>query len=254
MPKTSKIQLSLDLKQLIIGVLALAILAMLIIWKPWHGTVTSDRTVKVTGEASIKAEPDEYVFYPSYQFKNADKDAGLAELTKKSDEIIAKLKETGVADNKIKTNANGNNYNYFKNADNSTTYSLTLTVTVGSKDLAQKVQEYLATTTPLGEVTPQTTFSQTMRKQLESRARDEATKDARTKADQSATNLGFKVSKVKSVEDGAGFGNAVPMMARGSIAVDSAAGSIASPEVAKLAVQPGENEISYSVTVTYFVK
>src|SRR5690349_17605346 len=43
-----------------------------------------DRTVSVTGEATLEAEPDEYVFYPTYSFKNASKDAALADMTKKS--------------------------------------------------------------------------------------------------------------------------------------------------------------------------
>lgn len=246
-------KISLDVKQLIIGALALTILIMLIVWKPWHGSVAGDRTVKVTGEAVVKAEPDEFVFHPSYQFKNASQDTALADLTKKSDELLTKLKELGVAANKIKTNTNGNNYSYFKNPDNSITYSLSLTVTAENKNLAEQVQEYLATTQPLGGVSPQANFSQALRKKLEAEARDEATKDARAKADQSASNLGFKVAKVKSVEDGAGFGDVVPLASRGAaLAFDGSASS--APETIKLGIQAGENEVNYSVTVTYFVR
>jgi uncharacterized protein YggE len=247
----SKIQLNLDIKQIIIILLLVLVAVMLAIWKPWNMTTGSDRTIKVTGEATIKAEPDEYVFYPNYQFKNADKDAALAELTKKSDEIVAKLKELGVAPSKIKTNASGNNAIYFRDSDNTTTYSLSLTITT-SGTLSQKVQDYLTTTSPLGGVSPTATFSQTLRKQLESRARDQATQDARAKADQSAHNLGFKISKVKSVEDGAGFGDVMPLSARSTMAIDGSTAS--APEITKLGIQAGENEITYSVTVTYFVR
>lgn len=245
---TKRLQLSIDYRAIILVLLAV-IAGMLIIWKPWNQTTdNSDRTIKVTGETTVKAEPDEFVFYPSYQFKNADKTAALADVTKKSDEITTKLKQLGVADNQIKTNTNGyENYSYFRNDDNTFTYSFQLTVTVNAKDLAQKVQDYLVTTTPSASVSPQANFSEAKRKQLESTARDQATKDARAKADQSAKNLGFKVGKVKSVEDGTGFDRIYPLNGE---ATDTT--KLASPT--QLTIQPGQNDITYSVTVTYFVK
>ncbi len=54
----------------------------------------------------------------------------------------------------------------------------------------------MVTTAPTGQVSPRPNFSDAKRKELESKARDEATKDARAKADQSARNLGFKVGKI----------------------------------------------------------
>jgi uncharacterized protein YggE len=120
-----------------------------------------------------------------------------------------------------------------------------LTITVNDKALTQKVQDYLVTTSPTGSVSPQTTFSEAKRKELESKARDEATKDARSKAEQSAKNLGFKIGKVKSVEDGSGFGGIV--LREGlTMASDSKATS--------LSVQPGENDLHYTVTVTYYLR
>lgn len=246
-----KLNVSIDLR-IVVVVLLVAIAGILAVWKPWNAAADSDRTVKVTGEATVKAEPDEYVFYPSYEFKNASKDAALAEVSKKSEEITAKLKALGVADSKIKTNSSGyDRYNYYRNSDDTTTYTLQLTVTVEAKDLAQKVQDYLVSTQPMGSVSPQASFSDAKRKQLESKARDDATKDARGKADQSARNLGFKVGKVKSIEDGTGF-NQIFSTGRGAsaVALDSGA-ETASP---KLDVQPGENEITYTVTVIYYVR
>ena len=250
-PSPNKTSLNLVLDYRLITVVLLAVIvAMLLVWKPWSGAAGTERTVKVTGQATITAEPDEYVFYPTYQFKNASKETALAELTKKSDELVSKLKALGVADNKLKTNASGQNgYDYIYNEDRSLTYTLQLTVTAGDKALAQKVQDYLMSTSPTGSVSPQPGFSNTMRKVLESKARDEATQDARAKADQSAKNLGFKVAKVKTVEDGSGFGDIYPVS---SMAQDSAGGSL---EVQpKLAIQPGENDIVYSVSVIYFVR
>lgn len=212
-----------------------------------------DRTVSVTGEATIKATPDEYVFYPSYSFSDADKEAALAALSKKSDEVVAGLKKLGVADKEIKSNSDGYDSPryYAPSPDDSdkVTYNLQLTVTLANKDLVQKVQDYLVATAPTGGVSPQADFSDSKRKQLESDARDEATKDARSKADQSAKNLGFKVGKVKSVDDGSGFGDMpyATSKAESGAALDFAA-------TPSLSVQSGENELSYSVTVVYEIR
>lgn len=252
-PPKKRINLSLDIKSLIIILLIIALGSVLYLWGPWSGKTNDDsRIVSVTGQATIKAEPDEYVFYPSYDFKNADKDAALAAMTKKSDELVAKIKELGVEDKDIKTNAGGYEQGaYYPIVDSdSTTYTLSLTITLSSRELAQKIQDYLVSTAPTGAVSPLATFSKEKQNQLESQARDEATKDARAKADQSAKNLGFKINKVKSVEDGYGFGDILPMEGDART-LDSGSSAAQAP---KLSVQPGENELSYSVTVIYYIK
>src|SRR5687768_1336111 len=101
----NKMNLILDLR-LVAVILLVIIGAMLFMWQPWRGTDAGGRTVEARGEATISATPDEFVFYPTYEFKNDDKDAALADLTKKSEELVAGLKQQGVATNKIKTNSN----------------------------------------------------------------------------------------------------------------------------------------------------
>jgi uncharacterized protein len=248
----NNMHLSLKLDYRILTLVLLAVIAgMLFIWKPWQDTISAaSRTIKVSGGATISAKPDEFLFYPSYQFKNEDKQAALDELTKKSDEVVAKLKDLGVADNKIKTNSSGYDLPVYGEDESTPTYSLGLTVTVGNLELAQKVQDYLVTTAPTGSVSPQANFSDKKRKELESKARDEATKEAKVKADQSAENLGFSLGSVKSVEDGTGFG-IFPYAERGMATADSA---MPTEKTTQLDIQAGENELNYSVSVTYFVK
>ncbi len=253
-PNKSSFKLSLDYR-IIIFVLLAVIAGMLSIWKPWNifgDNGKGERTIRVSGEATVKSEPDEYVFYPNYEFKNTDKAVALKELGSKSEEIVAKLKSLGVEDSKIKTNTNANDYPIYGYPDEiqpenpkRATYSLSLTITVASRELSQKVQDYLVTTAPSGSISPNPTFSESKRKQLDSEARDKATKEARAKADQSAKNLGFKVGAVKSVEDQGGFGEVYPL------SKDSV---MSSEPSSRLTVQPGENELHYSVTVTYFVR
>lgn len=242
-----KLNLSLDLR-LIVALLLLVIAAMLWLWQPWKETTSNDRTVEVTGTATLKAEPDEFVFSPTYEFSSTDKDKALKELTAKSDQIVAELKKLGVADSKIKTNAADYGRGYFPVVeDGQSTYSLNLTITIDNKELAQKIQDYLVSTTPSGQVTPYPTFSSAKQKELEANARTEAEKDARTKAEQSAKNLGFKIGKVKSISDSSGFGGPIPLL-------QSAEAGDAAVSTSRLSLQPGENELSYSVTVSYFIK
>ncbi len=245
-PPKKQLKLSLDLR-LVVVILLIVIIAMLAIWRPWDGG-TSDRTISVTGEAVVSAEPDEYIFQPNYQFESPNKEVALGELTKKSEAVVAELKKLGVEDNKIKTNSNGYDLPVFRepssDQNKQATYNLSLTVTISNKELAQKVQNYLLTTAPTGGVSPQVTFSDAKQRELENDARDQATQDARKKAEQSANNLGFKLGKVKEVSDSPGF-DIFPL--RGG-ATSSA------EDTTKLSLQPGQNDLNYSVTVVYFVR
>ncbi len=250
----SKLTLSLDLRWVALALVAV-IVAMLLVWQPWSQVDSVNaRTVTVTGDTTVKAVPDEYVFSLSYQNTNADKAVAIQKAGATSAEIIAKLKALGVTDKQIKTRVDG-----YGNAqpdymgigrpvpvpsDGGYVYTLQLTVTLTDRAKTQQVQDYLVTTNPTGTVTPMPTFSDGLRKQLESKARDAATREARTKADQSARNLGFKVGSVKSVDDGGGIR---PMM--GGVSSSEAKDSAPS-----FSVQPGENDLNYSVTVTYYIK
>jgi hypothetical protein len=235
----NKLNLSLDFR--VISVLLLiVVVAMLLLWRPWQGIGTSDRTISVTGESTVSAEPDEYVFYPSYKFANNN----VESLSRKNDEVVKGLKALGVEDKDIKNNSSDYDFPvYREGTTESKTLILSFTITVNEKALAGGVQDYLLTTDPTGAITPQYTFSDDKRRELESQARDEATKDARAKAEQSANNLGFKIGEVKEVTDGSGFG-VFPARGEAMIAEDTSSFSL----------QPGENKLSYSVTVVYFVK
>jgi uncharacterized protein YggE len=251
-PSANKLSLNLKLDyRILVAVLLVVIAAMLAVWKPWSAAPSAkDRTVTVTGDATVKSKPDEFLFSPAYEFKNSDKTAALQQVSDKNNEVVTGLKKLGVQDSKIQNNANSWSYPNYNGGDSSSvpTYNLNLTVTVTDEKLVQKVEYYLLTTSPTGQLTPQPTFSTAKEKTLQAQARDLATKDARSKADQSAQNLGFKVGAVKSLDDGIGFGGGIrPMYAEGT-SLDS------STKNQSLTVQPGENELSYTVTVVYYIK
>lgn len=249
----NRLNLTFDLRT-VSAVLLLIILTMLAIWKPWTTEALDEsRVITVTGQSKVMAEPDEFVYYPSYEFKNGDKQVAMDGANQKSAEVITKLKSLGVPDNKLKTTIDSYGSAYKEGTSQITeyTYSLRLTVTLPSRNEAQKIQDYISTTGAVGTVTPQAGFSEAKRKTVESQGRDEATKDARAKAEQSAENLGFKIGKVKAIDDGATGGVVRPLMAADSGAVESRTMGVAGGGVS---VQPGENDLTYTVTVTYYIR
>lgn len=238
--KTSnKLNISLDLRIVCI-ILLVVIAGMLAMWQPWKDdSGSSQRKITISGEATLKAEPDEFVFYPSYTRKT------LGEITTLSQDIVKKLKELGVADNQIKTNASSYDYPELyapkpaPDGDN----ALSLTVTINKKDLAQKVQDYLLTTNPIGSITPIPNFSTEKRKQLEDEARDKAIADAKSRADKTADGLDAKIGKVVEVKEGVSGGGIYPLL--------YGADSKSSRSSESLPIQPGENEFSYRVEVVF---
>jgi uncharacterized protein YggE len=245
----NKLNVPLDLR-IVVVVLLVLMAAMLLVWKQGVSKTTNDRTVQVTGEATVTAKPDEYVFYPSYEVKDADKQTALNALSQKSDDITKKLKELGVADKDIKTSSSGYDYPVYYGTGGTPTYTLQFTITAHDLTAAQKVQDYLVTTAPTGTVSPQAQFSDAKRKQLEEQARTAAAKDARSKADQLGKNVGFKIVKVKTITDGAGFGGGI----RPLYSTDKATANSTDSVAPSLTVQPGENDLNYSVTVDYYIK
>jgi uncharacterized protein YggE len=243
----SKLVVRLDWR-IICAVLLVIIVAMLAIWRPWQAdAAAAQRKITIVGEATVKAEPDQYQFNPSYTTTNT------ADTTAKSQEITTKLKALGVADNEIKTNAN--NYSnggpetliYPKPNDNST---LSFTITLTKKDVAQKVQDYLLTTNPTGSVTPYPSFSTAKQKALKNQARDLAIADAKTKADHTAQGLNAKLGKVIEVKESQG--QTIFPYALNSGAASTPASDTATKE--SLTLQPGQDELSYSIDVTFELK
>lgn len=247
----NKVTVALDLRVVCL-VLIVALLACVALWRPWTAVSNAnDRTIEVTGEATLEATPDEYVFSPNYQFNTDTKEAALSAVTQKSSEVIAGLKQLGLQDSMIKSDSSGyENQSFPQFGGSKVTYNLQLTINVDKQALVQAVQDYLITTVPTGSVTPNATFSESTRKELERKGRTAATADARKKADQSAEELDFKVQKIKSISDTnqntPGFYPLSPKV--------GAEDSVIAQSAPAIAVQPGQNELSYAVTVVYYIK
>lgn len=238
-------KMNIDLR-IVSAILLVLLIASVVLWKPWQSDST--RTIVISGEASQKAEPDEFQFSPTYQQKGTDRATIQKELAEKVNAIVSKLKELGVDESDI-TLASSTYDNYWNDGSNEFT-SNTVTVVVRDKELSQKVQDYLLTTAPEGQVSPYPTFSTEKRKSVEDQVRTEAIADARKKAESTVSELGAKLGKVVTIEDQAG-GGIFPMMGRaeGGMAVSDIAVSSSS-----LPVLPGKQDINYTVRVTYQIK
>lgn len=222
----------------------------IIMWQPWNTTPTTARKITVSGEAVIEAVPDEYVITPYFEYTNADRAVATDELTKQSTAITTKLKELGVKDEQIKSSTNGyDKYSYTDAGTTTNTLQLQYTITLSDKDMAQKVQDYLLTLKPKGQISPVVTFSENKRKELEEQVRAKAIDDAKAKAEKTAAQLGSKVGKAVNVSDGAGYGMPMPV-AYGSVGTMEARLDTS----ASVPVQEGQDKFRYSVSVEYELK
>ncbi len=131
--------------------------------------------------------------------------------------------------------------------------TLSLTIALTDKSLTQKVQDYLVTTNPKGSITPMPSFSTDKQKQLQDQARDAAIADARKRAESTAKGLDAKLGKVQTIGEGQLGGGVYPMMTdtKTMSALETGTTTSASPT---LTVQPGEDEYTYSIDVTFYLR
>ena len=236
--------LKINGERILIAILVLVLVLMIVIWKPWTGLSDEKRTISVTGSASVSAAPDEFQFYPTYQDSGTDKQKTMTALNTKVTNVINELEKLGVSKEDITLSENVFNVYWAESQNN--TISVSLYVTVKNKELAQKVQDYLLSTTPYGQITPQPTFSKDKYKTLSADARREALKDAKTKAESSASELGSKVGKVISISDESNFG-VIPMY---SVSEPSDSMTLEN----SLPISPGKQDVSSSIKVVYELK
>lgn len=230
--------------------LLLAILGLLLWSKPWDASSTNEtaRTIRVSGEATLEATPDEFVFYPYFEEKGSDQDALKATLTKQANDAVEAIKALGVAEDKIALDASSYDRWYWEK-DEQGVLTASLTVTVDNKDKAQEVQDYLLNTSAKGQLTPQGVFSKAKQKELDAQAIKEASADARSKAEAQATLFDAKLGKVVTVEQG--YDSVFPVAYNGrGIAEDVALEASSS----FLPVLPGQDEYTQTVSVTYELK
>lgn len=225
-------------------VLLLVIAGMVAGWRPWVGS--SEQTITTVGEAKVKAAPNQFVFSPSYQKEGSSSAEAITEVSKIGNEVVTKLRELGVEEKSIKTSVSANpSYDRFGQQSDRYAGYFSVTAIVYDKDQAQKVLDYLVTTSPVYSVSPQNTFTDERRTELETEARAKAVADAKQKAQQTATELEVKVGRVVSVSEPQWRGPILPY------ASDGKAVSIAEDQASSPILLTGEEEITYSISVVF---
>jgi uncharacterized protein YggE len=225
--------------------LLVSIFALLLWSKPWGGnSATETRTITVTGEAVIKAEPDEFVFNPYFELKGTDQEALKVQLAVQTDTVVSALKDLGVDEKDLKLDASSYDRWYWRDNEEGVLNAY-LQINVVGSELVQKVQDYLLTTDAKGQLTPQATFSEAKKKELDSQAVEKAIEDAKSKAELQAKLLSAKLGNALEVNQQQ---ESLFPVAYGGAEMDVSVSIESSPS---LPVLSGETDYRQTVTVTY---
>ncbi len=219
-------------------VLMILLVGLVIYTRVWEGRNTATRTISIKGDASIKRAPDSFVFNPTFEAENQQ---AINDLTKK---VVGEVKALGLGDAGIQTQVS--NYENFKDGIEPTvvTYSVYMTLSVEDKELAQKIQDYLASSGAKGTISPTTGFTKETKKQLVDEATAIAVEDAKKRAESTAGNVGAKLGKVIKVDTADDDSRIEYALAYDSMMV---AGET-------LPINAGETEFNYSVNVEFEIR
>lgn len=216
-------------------------------------TTSKSDAFSVTGEGKVDAKPDSATVRLGVVARSATSEAAQNLLNTNINKVIAAVKQLGVSEDKIKTE----NYNIYpeysqtipiKAADDKNNISgysanTNITVTVPTAELANQVVD--AGTSNGANQVGGVDFQVKDKTAALNQAREEAVADAKKKAEDAARIAGFKLGKIINYSEGGSGG--YPIMMRGEAAMDKAGG-------APTEVQPGTNEISITVTLSYEIK
>ncbi|HUZ92441.1 MAG TPA: SIMPL domain-containing protein [Candidatus Paceibacterota bacterium] len=207
------------------------------------------RTVMASAEGKTTVMPDiaESTFSVVVQGKNPQDLADSS--NQKMSAVIKFLKSEGIADKDIATVAYDLSPNYRYDASTQrnyiTGYMLTQTVDVKMRDFT-KVAEIIGGLTPLGvNQIGNINFTVDNNETYLAVARADALKNAQAKAEQMAAAAGAHLGRAVNVSESQGI------LPRPIPYAMSTGMSAAAPQVATPTIQPGTQEITDDVTITY---
>jgi len=219
-----------------------------------------ERSFQVTGEGKVIAVPD--VAELSFGvITEGGKDLGLLqkENSEKANSIIAFLKEQGIDEKDIKTTSYNISprYQYFScqpilreqelkpcPPPEIVGYTLNQSISVKIRDF-NKLGEVLTGVVERGANNvsgPNFTIDDPTK--FQNQAREEAIRKAKEKAEVIAKAGGFRLGKLLSLQEGVSFPSPIPMHA-----LEVAKGGEVAPQI-----EPGSQEVTVTVTLTYEIK
>jgi len=229
-------------------------------WNLFYKSNAQPFTVQGTG--TVKAEPDQAeisftVTKTAKTLQDAQTQANTA-----TNAMVSAVKKLGVDKKDIKTSNYSSYPNYPQNQilqpntfmqvkpetpQAIESYTVTENITISISD-QEKVNTVIDAVTKEGAENisgPSFTFSDTKQKSLQAEARDKAIADAKEKAQSLAKASGIRLGKLTSVQEGnTGYPGIRPMM----LDAKTADGTVSS---APTEINPGQNEVSDNVTLSY---
>jgi uncharacterized protein YggE len=216
------------------------------------------RTLQVTGTAETRLSPD--VCYMTFTVETEHKNAAKAyrEMTKLSNQIIARIKALGIEQADIKS-FHFSIMPYYKTVANTARqvidgYRIFYYVMATVRDL-EKVSDVLDTAVEAGATgVAGINFTVEDVKKHTADARVRALAAAKAKAEKTAEVLGFRVgTPIAIAENEPGSRPAYPYYAQ-SVQAGAAREYAAAPQATGVALEPGEQSFSVTVHVTYEIE
>ncbi len=214
------------------------------------GAIDVYKTVSFTGEGKVKAAPDTARVDIGLLTEGKDSITVQNENSEKMNAVIKFLKEKEkIADADIKTNnySLSPKYDYVKGKSILSGYILNQTVMATVRDL-NKVGEVLdgAVTSGANQINSVSLFLDKP-EELKSKAREEAVKQAQEKAHAASRIAGFRLGRLVGFSEN--FSGEPPIFYKSLEMGVGGGGVVQSPKI-----EPGTQEISVSITLTYMIR
>ena len=214
-----------------------------------NSVVTSKTdTFSVTGEGKISVPPDIAIVSAGVQAQGATVKVVQDLLNKNINAVSAAVKAAGVDEKDIQTSGYNINpmYDYTAGSQRITGYqaSSNLTIKVRVIDKANAVID--AATAAGANQVGGISFDVDNKTAAQNKARELAVADAKSKAENAAKIAGFKLGRVINYSEDFGNGpRPIPMMAKADTGLGAGEAT---------AVEPGSNEITVTVTLSYQIQ
>ena len=235
----------------------IAIIALVIFSVFGYLAYSNAPTVTAEGTNTITAQPDEVNVNIYISQKNATAEDARNRLAEISDELLTSLIKLGLERKDIQTEQVSVNpdYNWYNGRNEIRGYVASQSITVKLKDF-NKISKVIDSAVDSGAYVSWINYeiSDEKQSQYKSQTLEAATRDAKRKAEATASGLGKKLGSLVSIQTPEYGYNPYPLY-RYSGAADMAVASVANAEAkqAALNIQPKDLEISSRVLVKYRV-
>lgn len=205
-------------------------------------SVTTSKTdsFQVTGEGKATLKPDSATIRVGVVAKGQTAKAAQDQMNENINKVIEAIKALGIPESDIKTqNYNVNPVYDYSEGQKITNYSANTNITIKVKnvDLVNKIID--AATSNGANVVGGAEFENLDKTQAENEARSKAITDAKNKAQNIAKTAGFSLGRLIGYQEGF-VGEPRPLT---MLAADS-----------KTQIEPGTNEVTVTVTLSYEVR